>query len=143
MRLYLLSDNNYCGLQAFNDPNVSTRTFCPSTLPNFLFISHGISRNGICCCTSSMRRLTSDRDKWAKTDSPNKDVKVYIGAPAAPQAASHGYVNAETLASYAAQMRNQYSSFGGIMLWDASWAHGVSLCLPSMAFRAGFHHVCI
>jgi len=63
------------------------------------------------------------RDKWAKTVSPNKDVKVYIGAPSGPQAASNGYVDADTLASYAIQMRNQFSSFGGIMLWDASWAY--------------------
>lgn len=86
-----------------------------------------------------MRRLTSDRDNWAKTVSPNKDVKVYIGAPAGPQAASKGYVDADTLASYAVQMRDRFSSFGGIMLWDASWAYGVSLCLAS---QAGFNHVC-
>jgi chitinase len=74
-----------------------------------------------------MRELTIDRDNWAKTVSPNKDIKVYIGAPASPLAASSGYVDVDTLASYALNTRDQFSSFGGIMLWDASWAHGMSL----------------
>ena len=64
-------------------------------------------------------------DNWAKTVSPNKDVKVYIGAPAAPGAANPGYyVDAATLGIIATQTRSQYSSFGGIMLWDASQAYG-------------------
>jgi len=74
--------------------------------------------------------LTSDnRDDCAKTVSPNKDVKAYIGAPASHLAATSGYVDADTLANYAVNMRDQFSSFGGIMLWDASWAHGMSLAL--------------
>lgn len=83
--------------------------------------------NGILGRTFSICWLTGDRDHWAKTASPNKDVKVYIGAPAGPLAAGSGYVDADTLGNYAQQTRDQYSSFGGIMLWDASQAHGVSL----------------
>jgi len=63
-------------------------------------------------------------DNWAKTVSPNKSVKVYIGAPAAPSAAGSGYVDAATLGRIAQATRAQYSSFGGIMLWDASQAYG-------------------
>lgn len=64
-------------------------------------------------------------DNWAKTQSPNKNVKVYIGAPAGPQAANPGYyVDVNTLGNIAVQTRNKYSSFGGIMLWDASQAYG-------------------
>jgi len=62
-------------------------------------------------------------DAWAKNTSPNKNVKIYIGAPAAPTAAGSGYVDAATLASIAKTTRSQYSSFGGIMLWDASQAY--------------------
>ncbi|KAL0954740.1 hypothetical protein HGRIS_003692 [Hohenbuehelia grisea] len=61
-------------------------------------------------------------DTWAKTVSPNKNVKVYIGAPAAPSAAGSGYVDVNTLANIAKTTRSQFSSFGGIMLWDASQA---------------------
>jgi len=68
-------------------------------------------------------------DNWAKTTSPNKNVKVYIGAPAAPGAAGSGYVDAGTLGNIGVQTRNQYSSFGGIMLWDASQAYGESRTL--------------
>ena len=83
--------------------------------------------NGIPGFISLALRLTSVRDNWAKTVSPNPNVKVYIGAPAAPQAAGSGYVSASTLASDALQTRSQFSSFGGVMLWDASQAHGLSL----------------
>ncbi|TFK40066.1 glycoside hydrolase superfamily [Crucibulum laeve] len=63
-------------------------------------------------------------DNWAKTVSPNKAVKVYIGAPASSSAAGSGYVDATTLGNIAKQTRSQFSSFGGIMLWDASQAYG-------------------
>ena len=84
-------------------------------------------RNGICGRTSPKRELTVNRDNWAKTVSPNKEIKIYIGAAASQLAATSGYVDADTLASYALNMRDQFSSFGGIMLWDASWAYGMSL----------------
>ncbi|KAG6902176.1 hypothetical protein C0995_003458 [Termitomyces sp. Mi166 len=61
-------------------------------------------------------------DKWAK-NSANKDVKIYIGAPASPTAAGSGYVDAATLGRIVKETRSQYSSFGGIMLWDASQAY--------------------
>lgn len=62
-------------------------------------------------------------DNWAKTQSPNKDVKIFVGAPAAPSAAGSGYVDAGTLGKIAQETRSKYSSFGGIMLWDASQAY--------------------
>ncbi|KAJ6544831.1 glycoside hydrolase family 18 protein [Mycena vulgaris] len=62
-------------------------------------------------------------DNWAKTVSPNRNIKIFIGAPASPSAAGSGYVDAATLGSIALQTRAQYSSFGGIMLWDASQAY--------------------
>ncbi|KAG6820489.1 hypothetical protein H0H93_016551 [Arthromyces matolae] len=60
----------------------------------------------------------------AKNSSPNKNVKIYIGAPAAQSAAGTGYVSAATLGNIAKQTRSKYSSFGGIMLWDMSQAYG-------------------
>ncbi|KAJ6478058.1 glycoside hydrolase family 18 protein [Mycena vitilis] len=62
-------------------------------------------------------------DDWAKNTSPNKDIKIFIGAPASTTAAGSGYVDAATLGSIALATRSQYSSFGGIMLWDASQAY--------------------
>ncbi|OJT03206.1 Chitinase 1 [Trametes pubescens] len=61
-------------------------------------------------------------DSWAKNTAVNKNVKIYIGAPASPSAAGSGYVDATTLANIALETRSQFSSFGGIMLWDASQA---------------------
>ncbi|KAI0058757.1 glycoside hydrolase [Artomyces pyxidatus] len=61
-------------------------------------------------------------DNWAKTKSANKDIKVYIGAAASAGAAGDGYVGASTLASFAKDAQKTWSSFGGVMLWDASEA---------------------
>ncbi|KAI0819278.1 glycoside hydrolase [Trametes gibbosa] len=61
-------------------------------------------------------------DTWAKNTAVNKNVKIYIGAPASPTAAGSGYVDVSTLANIALETRSQFSSFGGIMLWDASQA---------------------
>ncbi|PPQ66111.1 hypothetical protein CVT26_010912 [Gymnopilus dilepis] len=63
------------------------------------------------------------RDNWARTTSPNKNVKVYIGAPASSSAAGSGYVPIGTLSSIAVQMRKSFPSFGGVMLWDESQAY--------------------
>ncbi|KAH7929211.1 glycoside hydrolase, partial [Leucogyrophana mollusca] len=59
-------------------------------------------------------------DNWAKTVSPNPNVKVYIGAPASSTAAGSGYVSASTIKTILQQTKSKYSSFGGAMLWDAS-----------------------
>lgn len=57
------------------------------------------------------------RDNWARTTSPNPNVKVFLGAPAALLAAGTGYQAPGTLEQYAVQMRNSFPSFGGVMLW--------------------------
>ncbi|KAE9403606.1 glycoside hydrolase family 18 protein [Gymnopus androsaceus JB14] len=61
-------------------------------------------------------------DNWAKTASPNPDVKVFIGAPAAPLAAGSGYVAPATLTTIVQDTKAEFSSFGGVMLWDISQA---------------------
>ncbi|EJD55444.1 glycoside hydrolase family 18 protein [Auricularia subglabra TFB-10046 SS5] len=60
-------------------------------------------------------------DHWARTVSPNKDVKIYLGAPASETAAGSGYLDAAALSKVATDMRAKYPSFGGV-LWDASQA---------------------
>ncbi|KAI0035384.1 glycoside hydrolase [Vararia minispora EC-137] len=61
-------------------------------------------------------------DSWARSGSNNKNIKVYIGAPASPNAAGTGYVSPSTLANFATSAQNTFASFGGVMLWDASEA---------------------
>ncbi|KAI9066698.1 carbohydrate-binding module family 5 protein [Trametes sanguinea] len=62
-------------------------------------------------------------DIWARTISPNPNVKVYVGAPASSTAAGSGYVDAATLANILTTTRNRFPSFGGVMMWDASQAY--------------------
>ncbi|KAJ3524077.1 hypothetical protein NM688_g8625 [Phlebia brevispora] len=66
-------------------------------------------------------------DNWAKTTSPNPNVKIYIGAPASSTAAGSGYVPISQLTTIIQQTKSTYSSFGGVMLWDASQAYSMSL----------------
>ncbi len=48
---------------------------------------------------------------------------MYIGAPGSADAAGEGYVDVDTLAEYVADAQGAYSSFGGVMLWDADTAY--------------------
>ncbi|KAJ7158922.1 glycoside hydrolase family 18 protein [Mycena filopes] len=64
----------------------------------------------------------ADWDSWAKTTSPNRNVKIFIGAPASPTAGAN-YVDAATLGKIVVATRAQFSSLGGVMLWDASQAY--------------------
>ncbi|KAJ2454491.1 Chitinase 2 [Coemansia sp. RSA 2336] len=61
-----------------------------------------------------------DWDNWAKTKSVNKNVKIYIGAPGSPSAASTGYVDGATLKNIYDDISAKYDSLGGIMTWDIS-----------------------
>ncbi|KAJ2887111.1 Chitinase 2 [Coemansia aciculifera] len=64
----------------------------------------------------------ADWDNWAKTQSLNKNVKIYIGAPGGPSAASSGYIDGSTLSTIFNAVRSKYTSLGGIMTWDVSQA---------------------
>ncbi|CAG8976957.1 hypothetical protein HYALB_00010939 [Hymenoscyphus albidus] len=60
-------------------------------------------------------------DNWAKTVSLNRNVKVFLGIPAAVGAGA-GYISGSALASVIAYSKT-FSSFGGVMIWDASQAY--------------------
>ena len=63
-------------------------------------------------------------DNWARTVSPNPNVKLYIGAPGSSQSAGQGYVDIDELKDYAVRTQQNFTSFGGVMFWDASTAYG-------------------
>lgn len=69
------------------------------------------------------KALLNLRDAWARKISPNPAVKVFLGAPASSNAASEGYVNISTLTEITLDTKKRYSSFGGVMLWEASEAY--------------------
>ncbi|KAI1127416.1 glycoside hydrolase superfamily [Nemania abortiva] len=58
-------------------------------------------------------------DTWAKQTSKNPNVRVFIGVPA-NTGAGGGYVDATTLGSIISSTKSEYSSFGGVMMWDMS-----------------------
>lgn len=66
--------------------------------------------------------MTTYRDNWARTISPNPNVKIYIGAPASSSAAGSGYQAMSTFSNIITSTRKSFPSFGGVMMWDASQA---------------------
>ena len=84
--------NNYCGSQSFVAGS--------STQNNFNFATW---------------------DNWAKTVSKNPAVKVFLGVPANTGAAGSGYESPSALAPIINYCKG-FSSFGGVMMWDASQA---------------------
>ncbi|ORX46534.1 glycoside hydrolase [Hesseltinella vesiculosa] len=71
-------------------------------------------------------------DSWATSTSPNKDVKVFLGLPGSSSAAGSGYLPFTQVASILAKL-GPYSSFGGVMFWDASQTSSNTAQLPNLA----------
>ncbi|ODQ67650.1 glycoside hydrolase [Nadsonia fulvescens var. elongata DSM 6958] len=55
--------------------------------------------------------------------SVNPNAKVYLGVPADTNAAGSGYTPIDNVIQAADYLKNKYSSFGGIAMWDASRAY--------------------
>jgi len=98
--------NNYCGVQSFtpgtsttNSTNTTTSSAAP-TQNNYNFETW---------------------HNWATTNSSNPDVKIFVGVPAGQSAAGSGYVAPEGLKPVIEYSKG-FSSFGGVMAWDASQA---------------------
>ncbi|KAJ2786167.1 Chitinase 2 [Coemansia interrupta] len=60
--------------------------------------------------------------EWATTISANKDVRVYLGVPGSPAAASSGYTPFDKLEELVNATRSKFHTFGGMMVWDVSQA---------------------
>ncbi|KAG2208479.1 hypothetical protein INT47_010175 [Mucor saturninus] len=63
---------------------------------------------------------------WASSTSPNKNVKVMLTLPGSSTAAGSGYIPMSTISTIVPQLASQYSSYGGVSIWDASqaWNNG-------------------
>ncbi|KAL2863338.1 glycoside hydrolase family 18 protein [Aspergillus lucknowensis] len=104
--------NNYCGVNAFTPSSSSGQ---PAAQNNFNFETW---------------------DKWALTESKNKNVRVYLGVPANTGAASTGYVPIGSLEPVIAYSK-QFESFGGVMMWDVTQAYGNQGFLPGVKSALG------
>ncbi|OGM47843.1 class III chitinase [Aspergillus bombycis] len=99
--------NNFCGLQSFV-PGSSTQT-------NFNF---------------------DVWDKWARETSLNKNAKVFLGVPGNKGAAGTGYQPISTVTEII-QYVKKFSSFGGVMIWDASQVYANSGFLSGLRSALG------
>lgn len=77
-------------------------------------------------------------DTWATTISLNPDVKVFLGIPGGSTAAGTGYESASSITSIVDFIVEEgYTSFGGIMMWDASQVYANDGFLSSIASGLG------
>ncbi|KAF4553571.1 Chitinase-like protein [Elsinoe fawcettii] len=82
--------NNYCGTQSYTNGTTTQNSFNYETW-----------------------------DQWAKTVAKKKVVKIFLGVPGGPTGAGSGYKTAADLRPIINYCKN-FSSFGGVMAWDAS-----------------------
>ena len=109
----MMIDNNEewpCGLLV-NDPQYGWKTFNFDTW-------YEIPPNAL-----AQMITKGTRNDWARNTSPNQNVKIYIGAPASSSAGNY-YADADTLAEVIDAAKQNYSSYGGVMMWDAKAAQG-------------------
>ncbi|RCH80995.1 Chitinase 1 [Rhizopus stolonifer] len=79
--------------------------------------------NNYCSVTSSSFNFET-WDHWAKKISKNKEVKVFLGVSGSSAAAGSGYVPFSSLKPIVQDVHSTYSSFGGVVSWDASASYG-------------------
>ncbi|KAE8415655.1 glycoside hydrolase superfamily [Aspergillus pseudocaelatus] len=99
--------NNYCGLQAFVPGSAAQYNF------NF-----------------------DVWDRWARETSLNKNAKVFLGVPGNKGAAGTGYQPISTVTEIINYVK-QFSSFGGVMVWDASQVYANSGFLSGLRSALG------
>ncbi|KAI7863874.1 chitinase 1 [Spinellus fusiger] len=91
-------------------------------------------------------------DTWAKTKSPNKNVKIFLAVPGSTSASNTGYVPFNQLSNIIKSLPGKYSSYGGVTLWDASqsfrnteaspnYATAVANVVHSTSTRQNFVHL--
>lgn len=94
------------------------------------------------CGLQAINTANFNFDAWhqlATTKSQNPHVKVYLGVPASQTAAGSGYADAATVAKLAKELQSKFSSFGGVMMWDASqaWANNDFAGVVKQAIQSG------
>lgn len=68
--------------------------------------------------------------------SANPNVKILLGVPGGPTGAGSGYESASSLSDVINYCKT-FSSFGGVMMWDASQAYANSGFLAGVASDLG------
>lgn len=108
-------------------PDASLANALADSYFDFLFIQFYNNYCGLYQYGSSTNAFNyATWDTWAKQTSKNKNVRLYLGVAAATGAANAGtgYVAPSVMIQAAKDLKSQYSStFGGIMMWDASQAY--------------------
>ncbi|KAJ2367190.1 Chitinase 2, partial [Coemansia sp. RSA 2607] len=99
--------------------------------------------NNPCNLANIGNQWNFDYSSWDKLTkgNPNPNSKMYVGLPAGSGAAGNGYLDLGTVKADLAQLYSSYpSTFGGIMLWDASWYSNNKAYVQELSSWFSFHH---
>lgn len=69
----------------------------------------------------------ADWENYAANVSPNKDIKLFLGLPGSPSAASSGFVSDLTLLQDTVNDIKTNNNFGGVAIWDASQGYSYQI----------------
>ncbi|GFP81051.1 acidic endochitinase [Phtheirospermum japonicum] len=59
--------------------------------------------------------------RWTSSVGPHEKMKIFLGLPAAPDAAGSGYIPPEDLVTKILPKINCSKTYGGVMLWSKYW----------------------
>lgn len=97
-------------------PDASVGPLLKQSEIDFVFIQF---YNNYCNLGSSSFNWDTWLD-YAETDSPNKNIKLFVGVPASSRAAGSGYNDPSAVSQYLTSDILNSKYFGGISMWDVS-----------------------
>ncbi|KAJ2702256.1 Chitinase 2 [Coemansia sp. IMI 209128] len=113
---YLISATPQCVYPDANLGSTLSSSWMDSTYVQFY--------NNPCNLANINNRWNFDYASWDTLTKANANTKsrMYVGLPAGTGAAGNGYLDLPTLQANLMTLYTNYSTtFGGVMLWDASW----------------------
>ncbi|ODV63188.1 glycoside hydrolase family 18 protein [Ascoidea rubescens DSM 1968] len=92
---------------------------------DFLFIQ--FYNNEYNCDANTDRFNWNTWASYAKDISKNENVKIYLGLPGSNESAVSGFIDNSTLLENRINQAKKNSSFGGVMVWDASTSFNTTI----------------
>lgn len=120
-------------------PDAYLNTVITHAKVDFLFVQFYNNYCGMQAWTSGNGNPTFNYDKWDALvkDSPNPNAKIFLGTLASQSAGGSGFVPLDTVVQAASYLQQNYQSFGGVMMWDASQAWSNVDSATGLNFAAG------
>lgn len=116
-------------------PDATLNTAIATGLFDYVWVQ--FFNNPPCQYGGSADNLLNSWKQWTSV----KAKKLFLGLPAAPEAAGGGFIPSDVLSSQVLPFIKSSPKYGGIMLWSKYYDHGYSSAImQTYANRTRFHH---